>query len=84
MPTIRSSTFKCCVLLTSSITFNGEIMSLCSYYMKKGLVYITIAEPFSYQLFSYSKCTKLNTYALCNVRSVLFNKYIFLAYFTSL
>ena len=48
MPAVRLIVFKCYTLLTSSIAFNGEIISPCSYYMKKGLVYITIADPSSY------------------------------------
>ena len=59
-------------------------MSPCSRCAKKGLVYITIADPFSHQPFSCSKCTKLNTYVLCNMRLVPLNKYIFLTYFISL
>ena len=48
MPPIRSSTFKCRALLTTSISLNEEIISPYSYYAKKGLVYIIITEPFSY------------------------------------
>ena len=48
MPAIKLIVFKCYTLFTSFIAFNGEIINPCSYYMKKGLVYITIAEPFSY------------------------------------
>ena len=48
MPTIRLIAFKCYTLLTSSITLNSEIMSPCSHYAKKGLVYIAITELSSY------------------------------------
>ena len=48
MPAVRLTVFKYYTLLTSSITFNGEIISPCSYYIKKGLVYIIIIKPFSY------------------------------------
>ena len=61
MPAIRLIVFKCYTLFTSSITFNSEIMSPYSYYMKKGLVCIIIADPSSYQPSFYFKCTKLNT-----------------------
>ena len=84
MPPIRSSTSKRCAFLVISISLNKEIISPCSYYTKKGLVYIIITKPFSYQPSSYSKCTKLNTYMLYNIRSVSFNKYIFFARLTSL
>ena len=47
MPFIRSSAFKRCTLLTISISLDGEIMSPYSYYIKKGLVYITITDSFS-------------------------------------
>ena len=83
MPIIKLIVFKRCTLLTSSITFNSEIMSPYSCYAKKGLVCVIIANPFNYQPFSYSKYTKLNTRALCDMRLVSFNKYIFLAYFAS-
>ena len=58
-------------------------MSPYSYYIKKGLVYIIIIDPFSRQPSSCTKYTKLNTCMSCNVRSVSLNKCIFLAYFAS-
>ena len=77
MPFIRSLASIYYALLAASISLNSEIMSLYSYYMKKGLVYIIITAPFGRQPFSYSKYTKANTYSLCNVRSVFTNKYTF-------
>ena len=77
MPPIRSLASVRYVLLTTSISLDGEIMSPCSYYMKKGLVYITITAPSSRQPFFYFKYTKANTYSLCNMRLVFTNKYIF-------
>ena len=59
-------------------------MSPCSYYMKKGLVYITITDPSGRQPSSYSKYIKLNTYASYNVRSVSLNKCTFFARLNSL
>ena len=47
MPFIRSFTSKRCTLLTTSISLDGEIISPYSYYIKKGLVYIIIINPFS-------------------------------------
>ena len=84
MPSIRSLASMCYVLLAVSISLDGEIMSPCSYYIKKGLVYIAIIAFFSCQPSSYFKYTKANTYFLYNMRSVSLNKYIFLAYFISL
>ena len=80
MPFIRSSMSKCRTFLTISISLNREIIRPYSYYVKKGLVYIIITNPFSCQPFFYTKYTKLNTYILYNMRSVSFNKYAFLYY----
>ena len=80
MPFIRSSTFKRYILLATSISFNREIISPYFYYIKKGLIYIIIISPFSCQPFFYFKCTKANTYLLCDVRLVPFNKYKCLYY----
>ena len=80
MPLIRSFIFKRYALLTASISSDKEIISLYSYYMKKGLVYITIIDFFNCQPSSYAKCTKSNTYILYNMRLVFFNKYTFLYY----
>ena len=84
MPPIRSTASKCCTLLATSISLNGEIISPYSCYTKKGLVYIVIIDPFSRQFSSYAECTKSNTYMLCNMRSVSFNKYTFPTHFISL
>ena len=77
MPSIRSLASVYYILLAASISLNGEIMSPYSYYAKKGLVYIIIIIPFSYQPSSYSKCIKANTHSLYNIRLVSINKYIF-------
>ena len=84
MPFIRFIVFKHYTLLTSSIACDDEIINPCSYCVKKGLVYIIIADPSSHQPSFYSKCIKSNTYILYDVRSVPFNKYIFFIYFASL
>ena len=47
MPSIRSFTSKRRTLFTAFIFFNKEIISPYSYYIKKGLVYIVIINPFS-------------------------------------
>ena len=48
MPAVRLIVFKYYTLFTSSITLDGEIISPCFCYVKKGLVYIIITELFSY------------------------------------
>ena len=77
MPLIRSLASMYCILLATSISLNGEIISPYSYYAKKGLVYITIIAFSSCQPSSYSKCIKANTRSLYNMRLVSTNKYIF-------
>jgi hypothetical protein len=78
MPPIRFTIFKYCVLLITSISFNREIMSPYSHCMKKGLVYIILVVPSSYQPSFYLKYTKANTHLSCNIHSISFNKYIYL------
>jgi hypothetical protein len=78
MPFVRFLVSKHYALLVTSISLNREIMNPYSYYTRKGLVYIILTVPFSYQSFSYLKCTKVNTQLFCNIYSILLNKYIFL------
>ena len=80
MPPIKSLAFKRYALLAISISLDGEIISPYFHYIKKGLVYIAITDFFSRQPSSCTKCTKLNTYVLCNMRLVSLNKYMFLYY----
>jgi hypothetical protein len=77
MPPIKFTAFKHCMLLTTLISLNREIMNPYSYYIKKGLVYIALISPFKYQLSFYLKCTKVNIQLFYNIYSVLFNKYIY-------
>ena len=77
MPPIRLSISKYYALLATSISLNREIISPYSHYIKKGLVYIIITDPFSCQPFSYAEYTKLNTCILYNIYLVSFNKYAF-------
>ena len=51
MPPIRSTASKRYTLLAVFISLDKEIISLYSYYIKKGLVYIIITDPFSRQPF---------------------------------
>ncbi len=53
-----------------------EIMSFCSRCAKKGLIYITIALPTSYQPLLYAKCTKSNMRSSCDVLSTFDTEYI--------
>ena len=80
IPPIRFSTSKRCILFTTPISFNGEIISPYSRYIKKGLVYIIIISLASRQPFFYFKYTKANTRLLYNMRLVPFNKYRFFYY----
>ena len=80
MPPIRLFALERYTLLTIFISFNGEIINPYSYYIKKGLVYIIIINPFSRQPSFYAKYTKLNTYILYNMRLISLNKYAFSSY----
>ena len=84
MPPIRSTMSKRRAFLAVSISLDGEIMSPCSYYMKKGLVYIIIIDLSGRQPSFYAKYTKLNTRILYDMRLVSLNKYIFLTHSASL
>ena len=48
MPFIKSLASVRHVLLAAFISLDGEIMSPCSYYTKKGLVCVIITAPSSY------------------------------------
>ena len=72
---IRLSMFKHYTLLTTSISLNGEIVSPYSCYIKKGLVYIAIADPSSCQPSFCIKYTKSNMRLFCDVRLVSNAKY---------
>ena len=70
MPPIRSLASERRTYIIAVILLFSEIMPSCFYCEEKKLVYIIIVAPFSHQPFSYIKCTKLNIYSSCNVRSV--------------
>ena len=80
MPPVRFSAFTYYILLAIFILLNSKIISPCSRYIKKGLVYIAIIALFSWQPSSYFKSTKANTCFFNNMRLVLVNKYIFLIF----
>jgi len=52
------------------ILLSGEVIPLCSYCLKEGLVYITIVAPSSCQPSSYSKYTFINIQLSYNVYSL--------------
>jgi hypothetical protein len=82
MPPVRSLVFKCLAYrfkLVAVILLLSKIMPTCSCCAEKGLVYITIAAPFSWQPSSCSEYTKLNIYSSYNIYSVSNAKYIYLA-----
>ena len=81
MPPIRSLAFKHLAYhskLIAVIFSLSEIMPTYSYYTEKGLVYITITAPSSYQPSSCLECTKSNMHSFCNVYSVSNAEYIYL------
>ena len=57
MPFIRFLASKHRAKLVSIIILLGEIMPSYSYYIKRRLLYITIAALFSYQPSFYAECT---------------------------
>ena len=75
LPPIRSSASMCRAYTVAIILLLGEIMPSYSYYKEKKLVYIIIIALFNRQPSSCIKCTKLNIYLSCNIRSVSDAKY---------
>ena len=78
MPFIKFLVFKHYAYAVAIILLLGEIMPSYSCYKEKKLVYIIIIAPSNCQPFFYIKCTKLNIYLFCNIRSVFNTKYIFI------
>ena len=73
-PSIASIYHATLVALILSI---NKVMPSCSYYIKKGLVYITIIALSSYQPLSYTKYIKLNICLSYNIYSISNIKYIY-------
>ena len=63
------------ILITLILSISKVIPSY-SYYIKKGLMYITIIALFGYQPLFYTKYTKANMYLSCNIYSISNTKYI--------
>jgi hypothetical protein len=81
MPSVRSLVFKHLAYhfkLIAVILLLSEIMPAYSYYIKKGLVYITLIALSSHQPSSYSECIKSNIYLSCNIYSIFNAKCIYL------
>ena len=84
MPFIRSLVSKYYIKLVSTIILLGEIIPSYSYYVKRRLLYIVIAAPFSCQLFFYAKCTRANmraSYDICLVSNAEYMFFIYLVNF---
>ena len=81
MPPVRSSASKRRAYIIAVIFLLSKIMPIYSRYTEKKLVYIAIIAPSSCQSSFCIKCTKLNIYLSCNIKSVSNTKYIFLIYF---
>jgi hypothetical protein len=64
---IRSTTSERRALLMSSIILLGEIITSCSCYTKKKLLYIVITSLFKCQLSSYFKYTLANMQSSYNI-----------------
>ena len=76
MPPIRSSTSKRRTRIVSTILSLSEVMSPCSRYVKKKLVYVVIALPSGRQPSSYAEYTRANMRSSYDIRSISDNKCI--------
>ena len=63
------------IILITLILLVSKVIPSYSYYIKKGLVYITITAPSGRQPSSYTKYIKANIYLSCNVYSISNAKY---------
>ena len=63
-------------VLVALILSISEVMPSCSYYIKKGLVYIIIIAPSGRQSLFYAECIKVNMYLSYNVYSISNAKYM--------
>ena len=77
MPPTRSSASRHYNKLITLILSISKVMPSCSYYIKKGLVYIIITAPSSRQPLSYTKCIKVNICLSYNIYSISNTKYIY-------
>ena len=78
MLSVRFTVSKRYTRIVLIIVLLSEIVHSYSRYIKKKLLYITIAALFSCQPSSYIEYTKSNIYSTYNIRFVLNTKYIFL------
>jgi len=73
MPPIRLSLTIYRSHIISQILSLGKVILSCSRCVKKGLVYVAIAAPFSRQPSSYSECTSINmrlSYNICLMSNI--------------
>ena len=75
-----SLTVRCACTVAAILSLSGIILSLCSYCLKKGLVYIALASPLSQQLSFCLEYTKVNMQLSCDVRLVSDAKCTFYIY----
>ena len=67
IPPIKFFALERRALLVLIIISLSKIMPLCSYCVKKKLLYIVIPILFSRQPSSYDKCTKFNMRSFCDI-----------------
>jgi len=77
MPKAISSSLTACRACTVAtiLSLSKIIPSLYSCYLKEGLVYVALANPFLRQPSSCLEYTKANIYLSCDVRSTFNTKY---------
>ena len=81
MPFVKSLVSRRRIYIIAVILLLGKIIPTYSYYILKGLVYITIIISFSRQPSFYTKHIKYNIHLFCDIRLVSITKYICPIYF---
>ena len=81
MPSVRFLAFKYYAYIVAIIFSLSKIMPTYSYYVLRGLVYITIIAFLGCQSSFYAKCIKLNIHLSYNIKSVFNAKYAYLIHF---
>ena len=80
IPPVRSLASKRYAYVIAIIFLFSEIMPTYSRYVLKGLVCVIIIAPLGRQPSFCTKCTKLNIYLSCNIRSVFNIECVYLIY----
>ena len=81
IPLIKSLASKHHTYIVAVILLLSKIMSICSCYMLKKLVYIAIIASLGRQPSFYTKCIKLNMRLSCDIKSVFNAKYAYFIHF---